>query len=83
MEFHHFLCEHFKSNLFHIYEAGNIQEDIISIELNELLSKIQQPEPLTPLVTEIPIPSAAPLSKVTFNKEGFIKNEKQYRHFIG
>merc|ERR1719209_1979516 len=57
------------SNLFHIYEAGNIQEDIISIELNELLSNIQQPEPLTPLVTEIPIPSAAPLSKVTFNKK--------------
>ena len=27
-------------------------------------------------MTEIPVPSAAPGNKVTFNKEGFIKNEK-------
>ena len=68
------------SNLFNEYDAENIQENIINIELNELISKISQslvtvrgtrPQAgsLAQPATEVPVPSAAPMNRVTFNQK--------------
>ena len=70
------VCKRFKSNLLQVYDAENIQEDIINIELNELLSKLEQPEPLSSQMAEVPVPSAAPtdINRVTFKKDRVLKH---------